>query len=64
MKKLIVIVGCLVCLASCGDSQQEEEIREAEERRIEQKKVNDSRKYKKPASSNEILNQIQEGEKK
>ncbi len=63
MKKVIMIIGCLLCLASCGESQQEKEMREAKERRIELKKVNDSRKYKKPASSQDILKQIQEGVK-
>ena len=59
MKRVFLAVIFSALLFSCGDSETETKIKEAEEKRIENDKANRSREYQKPASSDEILNEIQ-----
>ena len=59
MKRVLVLIFSTV-LFSCGDSNTETKIKEAEEKRIENDKANRSRQYHKPASSDDILKEIQE----
>ena len=59
MKRVFLALIFSTVLFSCGDSEKETKIKEAEEKRIENDNVNRSREYQKPASSDEILNEIQ-----
>ena len=49
-----------VVLFSCGDSEKETKIKEAEEKRIENDEANRYREYQKSVSSDDILKLIQE----
>ena len=59
MKRVLLALIFSTVLFSCGDSERETKIKEAEEKRIENDKANRSREYQKPASSDEILKEIQ-----
>ena len=59
MKRVLLALIFSTVLFSCGDSETETKIKEAEEKRIENDKANRSREYQKPTSSDEILKEIQ-----
>lgn len=59
MKRVFLVLIFSVVLFSCGDSEKETKIKEAEEKRVENDEANRSREYKKPTSSDDILKEIQ-----
>ena len=60
MKRVLLALIFSTVLFSCGDSETETKIKEAEEKRIENDKANRSREYQRPASSDDILNSIEQ----